>query len=278
MMLVRRARPLLGTLVEMRVEGLTEHAALRALEASFAEVALIHRLMSFHESESDLARVHRACVSTPVRIDARTRAVLACALDIACASDGCFDPTIAALQVTRGALPRPVSPFTPDPHATWRDIELRDDAVCLQRPLWIDLGGIAKGYAVDRATEILLGAGALQACVNAGGDLRIAGPRAEHIHVRDAHGRATAVVELANGAIASSTSALRGSAAQHVHGLSQQCIRGGTTVSVVAPHCMIADALTKVVLAQGDSAVCARFGALARVHDSACGARIGAAA
>src|SRR6185369_12575769 len=104
---------------------------------------------------------------------------------------------------------------------------------------WIDLGGIAKGYAVDRAIEVLHGAGAERVCVNAGGDLRVAGPRAERVHVRDALGRVTAVVDAADGAIASSTSALRGAAAQHWHGCEHRPVNGAVTVTVAAPHCMI---------------------------------------
>src|SRR5260221_13976458 len=96
---MQRARPCLGTLVEMRIEGLAEAAALCALETAFAEVAAVHRCMSFHESDSDLSRLHRAPAGMLVRVDARTRAVLACALDIAGASEGVFDPTVAAKQI-----------------------------------------------------------------------------------------------------------------------------------------------------------------------------------
>lgn len=274
--IVRRARPLLGTIVEIRVEGVPETVALRAINAAFAEIAQIHRLMSFHESASDLSRVHGARVGTCLRVDARTREVLACALRVARESEGCFDPTVAATQVARGYLPRPDSAFTPVPIANWRDIELSDAGVCLRKPLWIDLGGIAKGYAVDRAVGILLDAGAGQACVNGGGDLRIAGPRAECVHVRDALGAVVAAVELADAAVASSTSAMAGVIPAHVHGGDRQAIAGGTTVSVVSPNCMIADALTKVVLAQraASARTLAAFGAQACVHDARSGWRM----
>ena len=267
--MLQGARPLLGTLVEMRVEGLPEAQAQRALDAAFAEVAQIHRLMSFHEADSDLARVHRARVGERLRVDARTRDVLACALRVAEASAGVFDPTVATEQVARGYLPRPDSPWQPDPKASWRDIELLDDALILHQPLWIDLGGIAKGYAVDRATEVLVGAGATQACVNAGGDLRIAGCRAERVHVRDAHGRIEAVVELADAALASSCSAMAGDSAAHLHGVNRRAIIGGITVSVVALDCMLADALTKIVLAcdRACAGLFEEFGADACLHD-----------
>jgi thiamine biosynthesis lipoprotein len=272
-MIVQRARPMLGTLVQMRVEGFSEGAALRAIESAFAEVAAVHRCMSFHESDSDLSHLHRTSAGTLVQVDARTHAVLACALDVAAVSAGLFDPTIAAQQVARGWLPRPDSAFSPDPRANWRDIELLDqDCVRLHRPLWIDLGGIAKGYAVDRAVEILVQAGATQGCVNAGGDLRVFGPRAERIHLRSAAGYLPAL-ELCDAAVAGSTGAA------HVHGRTRAAAHAGASVGVVAPTCMIADALTKVVLAAGVSAsaaVLARFAAQACAFDTASGWQVAA--
>ena len=268
---VQRARPLLGTLVAMRVEGLDEAAALRAINAAFIEIANVHRLMSFHEAGSDLSRLHRARAGAWVSVDARTREVLACALRVSRESNGCFDPTVAAEQVACGYLPPPPdSAFVPDSNASWRDIELNDDGVRLRRPLWIDLGGIAKGYAVDRATEILLATGAPQVCVNAGGDLRIAGPLAECVHVRDASGAIAAAVELGDAAMASSSSVPAHAIAAHRNGQDRQSIEGGVTVSVIAANCMTADSLTKVVLARGAASArtLAAFGAQARVFDA----------
>jgi len=246
---IRRARPLLGTYVEISVEGLDDARATHAIEQAFAEIAAVHRLMSFHEAGSDLDRLHRARVGDRVSVDARTHEVLTWSARMASASAGRFDPTVAAQQVARGLLPRPASAWSPHADADWRDIELFDShRVRLARPLWIDLGGIAKGYAVDRAVEVLVGAGARQTCVNAGGDLRIAGARAESIHVRTPAGIcALPSVELANGALATSV----GTAGR---GVARSARR---IVSVVAPLCVVADALTKVVLA-GDDAVSRR--------------------
>lgn len=263
----RRARPYLGTLVEMRIEGLHEARALDAIEAAYAEVAAVHRLMSFHEAASDLARLHRARVGDAVTIDARTARVLHCALDIAERSEGAFDPAVAAHAVARGSLPWPDSSFVPDAQASWRDIEWLDARrIRLRKPLWLDLGGIAKGYAVDRAIEILVQAGATQACVNAGGDLCVAGPRAEAVVLRLAGCDAAHTVELHDGAIASSAAASLfpcdryGSSKENI-----DCIG----VSVAAPACMLADALTKVaLLADADVAVAAlaHYRAQALIH------------
>ena len=272
---LRRARPLLGTLVEIRVEGLGSADAGCAIDRAFGEIAAVHRLMSFHEAGSDLGRLHRARIGARVSVDARTHDVLAWSLRIAAASAGAFDPTVAALQVERGRLPRPASAWRPQKLADWRDIELTGATqVRLARPLWIDLGGIAKGYAVDRAIEVLVGAGATQACVNAGGDLRVAGPRAEVVHVRSAAGFVAGPgVKLVDGALATSAgSSLAQTARARAAARGSEYLRArataSTTVSVAAPLCVVADALTKVARI-ADTATAARvlheFGAQAAV-------------
>jgi len=271
----RRMRPSLGTLVELRVEGLDAMSAARACEQAFAEIAAIHRLMSFHESGSDLGRLHRARAGTPVRVDARTYDVFDRALCIAAATQGCFDPTVAARQVARGVLPRPASPWTPDPAARWHHVELVGKRkVRLARPLWVDLGGIAKGYAVDRAVEILVAAGATQVCVNAGGDIRVAGARSEAINLRTHTGiAAMPALEVANAAVATSAGPFHGvdgrAAAIHLNGRTRHPVDARRVVTVVASHCIVADALTKVIMAgDSDAALQAleQFDAQARVH------------
>lgn len=264
---IRRARSWLGTLVEIRVEDMDATRALRAIEAAFAEVATVHRLMSFHARDSDLSRLRQTTVGACVRVNARTHEVLQWSLRIAAATAGAFDPTIAMRQVACGVLPVPESAFVPDALASWRDIDvMAGERVRLTKPVWIDLGGIAKGYAVDRAIEVLCAHGVPQACVNAGGDLRVCGPRAEVVAVRSADGTLFPALELCNGAVATS-STMDG---QHLHGATRAAVREGVTASVVAQRCMIADALTKVVLANAELARTAlqTFDAQAWRHDS----------
>ena len=269
---VRRARPWLGTIVDIRVDGMDAARALRAVEAAFAEVATVHRLMSFHAEDSDLARLRLAPAGTPVRVNARTCEVLEWSLRIAAVSAGAFDPTVAAALVECGTLPVPRSAFVPDACAGWRDIELLGgERVLLRKPLWLDLGGIAKGYAVDRAIEVLHAHGAIHACVNAGGDLRVAGARAERIAVRAADGGILTALELSEGALATSSTV----DARHLHGASRKVPGIGITVSVAAANCMVADALTKVALAGAAAthATLAAFGAQAWMHRVADGWR-----
>src|SRR5262252_5228421 len=92
---LRRARPLLGTIVEVSVHG-TPSSLAHALEAAFAAVAAVHRLMSFHDAASDVSRLNRDALHAPVRVDPRTWSVLAAARRVSAASSGLFDVTVAA--------------------------------------------------------------------------------------------------------------------------------------------------------------------------------------
>ena len=232
--------------------------------------------MSFHTESSDVSRLNRDGVRHPVRVHAHTLEVLKCALEIAARSDGVFDISVGAELVKWGLLPRPAR--APRAAAgTWRDIEiLRDGLVRFHRPLWIDLGGIAKGYAVDRAVECLSRWGAKQAVVNAGGDLRAHGPRQERVGLNlGSLSDSLPMVELRDGSLASSSGhrnrcwlrgRLRG---PHVHGVQRCPAPTDCFVCVAAKRCVVADALTKVVMAEGphSAKLLRRFGASAHLHD-----------
>jgi thiamine biosynthesis lipoprotein len=259
---IQRARPLLGTRVDIAVAGLSEKAAHRAIDAGFAEIAHIHTLMSFHEADSDVSRLNASACIRAVAVQPETFAVVRESLRLAEASRGVFDITVAARLVAWGFLPRPASRRRPDPRASWRDIELiGENRIRFRRPLWIDLGGIAKGYAVDRAIARMATPHHVQVCVNAGGDLRVRGPQAERVLLRaPSTGGMVPIVELQDGSIASSSGResrkIVGAATvgPHVHGLKKAAMGTRSFVSVVAAQCIIADGLTKVALAKGAAA------------------------
>lgn len=268
---IERCRPLLGTFVGLRVSGLAPGCARAVLDAAFSEIAAVHRLMSFHEPESDVSRMNRAAHREPVVVDIRTIAVLRRAVEISIASGGAFDVTVAQKLVAGGKLPAPPNCPPPDPHASWRDIELRPGRmVRFKRPLWIDLGGIAKGFAVDQAMALIGERTPQSAVVNAGGDLKVVGlPETILLSPGDA------AVALQNGSVASSEGTMDD---RSVHIATVGEDRGWQFVSVTAPDCMDADALTKVVMAQGPAAapVLERYAARALLKDFAGWHAIGA--
>ncbi len=101
---LRRARPLLGTLVDIGIEASNATTARQALAAAFAEIATVHRLMSFHEAGSDLARLNRARPGERVAVDIRTAEVLRQAEALRVASGGAFDCAVAQTLIASGHL------------------------------------------------------------------------------------------------------------------------------------------------------------------------------
>ena len=271
---LRRAKALLGTLVDIRVagEGGTAHL-IEASSAAFRAISRVHRLMSFHDPGSDVSRLNREAHQGPVTVDPGTWAVLARAGEIAHASNGAFDVTIAPRLVAWGLLPAPVGAPPPDPGADWRAVELlAGHRVRFRTPLWLDLGGIAKGHAVDCACAALRAHDVHDYVVNAGGDLAI-GSQPTPVQVRDPDcpGVLLRLGVYARVAVATSATyyAKRATAAGTVHPIvapaSGAPAAYGGSISVLAPDAMTADALTKVLAVAGRPAdpLLARYGARA---------------
>jgi thiamine biosynthesis lipoprotein len=270
---LERATPVFGSLASVCAQGGDRRSAALAVSAAFDALRHVHGLMSFHEPTSELSRVNREASAREVEVSRHTLSVLARAQRVSEVSGGAFDPTIAPLAVAAGHLPRPPGAPDPDPEASWRDVRLdtRAKTVSFARPLWLDLGGIAKGYAVDLAVTILRRCGMTQGSVNAGGDLRVFGPRSEVVLLDRGHGRdpPDRAVRLQNASLAGSGGAadsLR-QLAGHFDGRSRRAAPPSFAV-VMARRCVYADALTKVVLARDLSANAAlrRFGACAAVY------------
>jgi FAD:protein FMN transferase len=262
--LARRARPLLGTFVEIALA----EANATAFEAGFAAISHVHDRMSFHLSDSDLSRIRAASAGDTVHVDPHTIRVLQVAEILYRTSGGLFDITIGRALVRDGFLPRPDGVRLTDFPGTADDIVLIDDnRLRCTRPVLIDLGGIAKGYAVDCAIAALRAAGVPAGIVNAGGDLRVFGPAAHIVHIRGETGELTAQLSLRDCAIASSSNRLTRRKRQglpcspHI-GANREPRLIDETISVMASTCIIADAITKVAMTDPELA-----DALLREHD-----------
>ena len=231
--MIRRARQLLGTLVEIRAA-----ADLAAVARAFEAVAQTHALMSFQDPASELSQLNREAWHEPVQVHPWTWRVLAAARWLYAHSDGAFDCTVRddtdARMDALELLPRRMVRYT--------------------RRLRLDLSGIAKGFAVDRALDRLRRSGT-RAVVNAGGDLRVFGSAEEPIAVRDPDRpqELRPLGTLSNGAFATSAPYY----SEHEGHWSVRDPRCGSSprryrsVSVLAPTCLRADALTKVVWVRG---------------------------
>jgi len=267
---ISQCRAGLGTYVKVSLCGdLDEDVLLGHSLQAFAEIQRIERLMSFHDPASELSRINRCAYQEPVPISVDMATVLRQALELSRWTAGQFDLSIASSLVHLGALPD--HGIEADRKASWQDIRLEDNTVRFTRPLQLDLGGIAKGYAVDCAFSSM--DPEIQATVNAGGDLRMRPWRGISVAVRvpRACEPAENLVEVPMRASAIATSASYFGEGRHpvISPTTQLPIHDVRSVSVFASSCMLADALTKVVfLARDCTSVLDRLNAEAIVIDT----------
>jgi thiamine biosynthesis lipoprotein len=260
---VRRLRLALGTWLALEASGPSAERAGRAIDAACAAVAEVERHMHPGRHGSDLQRLRTACPHVEIPIHVLTWQVLSFAQRLHQLTDGVFDPSL------------------PDASGTLGDLQLRCDGpgagtvegpachALTRAPLALDLGGIAKGFAVDRAVAALQAAGCVAGLVNAGGDLRVFGPQPACVLLRRPDGHFQPHW-LHDAALAVSDLDGDGRPAQH----RGYYVRGGVPrgaqryAAVVAGDAMSADALTKCVL------LCPRERAQQVLHE--CGARAAA--
>jgi FAD:protein FMN transferase len=228
-------------LVEIEAAAKDSAMAHRAIDRAFECIGSIHRSMSRFDDDSDVGRLNRSCPGAAVPICRQTARVLKLAEALRQASAGVFDIRSSG---NRGA------------HA--RTLKFGRGHVARSDEATFDLGGIAKGYAVDAALKSLRADGMAWACVNAGGDLAGFG-RSIRVHVRHpARPRLMLqLVDLHNAAVATSAHYADPNVAdfhqsEYLGSEGESHRAPGRSVSVLAPKCCLADALTKLVWITGD--------------------------
>jgi thiamine biosynthesis lipoprotein len=226
----------------------------RAVANAFASMERIESLMSVHDPASELSLVNREAAEHPVRVSTETCEVLRRGLDLARESSGAFDFTVAPLLALWGLLPSMLKRRCP---GNWQAVRvLRGQRIQFDRPLALDLGGIAKGYAVDRAVAALQAAGVSSGWVNAGGDLRAFGDRPLDVGIRHPRTgqRLPSSLRIENEALATSSPTFslkrwKGAMVSHLVNPRLGCAMASPiAVTVRAAECWIADALTKAVI------------------------------
>lgn len=247
---ISRCKPLLGTYVRL---SLTADAARETLlemsVRAYARIERVERLMSFHDPDSELSRLNRLAHRQPCPVSTETETVLRQALRLSRASQGLFDISIAPALIRRGLLP--AIDVDIDTSANWRDLRVENGRVSFAKKMLIDLGGIAKGYAVDQAMSVL--SDDIDAVINAGGDIRMNRWQDKTVSIRYAASGHDQTVEtpMRAAAIASSASYyLNGKGAIIAPG-QRQAADSPCVYSVFASNCMLADALTKIAFLSG---------------------------
>jgi thiamine biosynthesis lipoprotein len=186
----------LGTVCTVRLlggKGETKNIQAQTFKAIFAELHRLDNILSANTNNSELARVNNAAGKTPVAVSDDLFTVLSRALFFASHSDdnngkAVFDPTI-------GPLVKAWSIGTEQAHiptqevinaslalVNWRDVVVDAAAktVYLKRPgMRLDLGGIAKGYAADKAVAIAKNCGIQRAIIDLGGNIFALGEKAD---------------------------------------------------------------------------------------------------
>jgi thiamine biosynthesis lipoprotein len=269
-----RSRPLLGTFVEIHVVG-DDAATANAIDAAFKAIETVQNLMSFHDKNSQLTTLNCHAHQQPITVHPWLYATLVRAARIHSQAARLFDCTIADVLVKQQQLPAP--DVILNHRATQADVQLLTySQVSYRHPLWLDLGGIAKGFAVDMAIHTLRQHKIQQATVNAGGDLRVFGASAIPISIRrPSHPQQLLDLgSLQNGACA--TSAIYHSTQEYdgqpvstlIDPTTRTSLMIAHSFTVFAPTATIADALTKVVAISGDAVhpCLTRFGAIAHIE------------
>jgi thiamine biosynthesis lipoprotein len=215
--------------------------------------------MSFHNPESELSQINARSYIEPVHIHRWTAEILAIAKEIYHHSQGIFNCGIGHCLVEAGLLPRHLK-ISNYPFGGIQDLQfLESNLVCSKLPLRLDLGGIAKGYAIDKAVEVLISKNIQTGLANAGGDMRVFGDRTQNILIRNPSNphELIQIGRIKAGAIATSSLyfAKRDTNLKSfmVNPLNQKHIEFSESYSVVASECVYADALTKVVSISGNA-------------------------
>ena len=258
---LKRMRPLLGTFVEIGITTEKNNGS-DAISSAFKQIENIQNLLSFQDPNSDLSRLNKlggkGLELNPISAD-----VLRLALHMTGITQGDFNCTVGGMLIKKGVLPNH-SGTQPLAVGTADDVILNGCVATLLRPISITLDGIAKGYAVDQAINILQKYGINSGWVNAGGDLRVFGELAIPVYRKEIDESLSFLGNFSNTAIA--TSSINTSHDPRFPSMiidSKSIITAKTGIwTVKAGMSWLADALTKVAGVMTGHAVKTRISSL----------------
>jgi thiamine biosynthesis lipoprotein len=260
----------MGTVVEITLVGEDEEAANKATLQSFQEIKRIEHLMSPWIDSSDVTRINQSAGKEWVKVSQETLRVIKKAREISELSEGGFDITVGPLtQLWRIARERGIPPSTEELKQKLDLVNFKDVLVNPNKGVFlrkggmaIDLGGIAKGHAVDRTFELLRTLGYKNLIVNAGGDLRVGGLKSDQpwsIGIQDPRSseKIMARVSVSDAAIATSGDyekffIYQGKRYHHIFNPKDGLPSDGCqSVTIICKEGMVADALATAVFVLG---------------------------
>ena len=264
-----REEAIMGTRIAVEVWHEDSVAASAAIDAVMAEMRRIDALMSVYKPESRLSEVNRDAAVRSVEVEPELARLIARALEFSELSGGAFDITYASVgylyDYRARKHPSEDQIQAALPAISWRHVIVDRDASTVrftQPGVRIDLGGIAKGHAVDSSIAILAARGITNGTVTAGGDTRVLGDRRGRpwvvgIRHPDDRGRVITRIPLEDGAISTSGDYERffdEDGVRYHHIIDPKTGRsphGVRSVTVLAPTSTLAEGLTKSVFIMG---------------------------
>ncbi|HJT20558.1 MAG TPA: FAD:protein FMN transferase [Nitrospira sp.] len=180
---VKRAQTHMGTLVSITAVADTNQQAQASIEQGFREIKRLEQLLSTWLPESELSRVNRSAGLRPIIVSPETMELVSRSLEIARLTGGGFNiavgPAVELWSVTqRQTIPTAAELDAIKPLVDWTAIRLDREAGTIFLPrtgMRIDVGGIGKGYAADRAVAAMRHAGASAGVVALSGDIKTFG-------------------------------------------------------------------------------------------------------
>lgn len=214
---IRVSRPLMGTLwtIEVCDEGKSAEAR-AAIDRAYEELDRIDALMSEWKAGSPISQVNAAAGLHPVEVPAELRELIERSVRYSEKTEGAFDITWRGMGKIWSfgeefRVPSKEAVAVARRNVDYRAIQIDGNRIFLPRAsMSIGLGGIAKGYAVDRAFNVLVRSGFRNVLVDGGGDVRVAGRRngvAWRLgiqHPRKEHGQVLGAVSMHEKALVSS--------------------------------------------------------------------------
>jgi thiamine biosynthesis lipoprotein len=176
---------MLNTLVEITVAARNERATHKAVAAAYEEIRRIEALLSRYHPESQIYTINKHAGQGAVEVDLEVARIVRRSLQYAKLTHGAFDMTIGPVVDLWGIgteherVPDVAELQAILKYIDYRKVEIQGEQVIrLQSSeMKLDLGGVAKGYSIDRAIEVLQRHGITSALVNAGGDISCLGTK-----------------------------------------------------------------------------------------------------
>lgn len=179
-----REEAIMGTAIRVELWHADPEQGAAAMAAVMQEMHRVDRAMSPFKLESELSRVNREAANQPVPISAELYTLIERSLEFSRFSAGAFDITFASVgelfDYRQGVKPSDDELANALPQVDYRHIVLAPEERTIRfarHGVQIDLGGIAKGHAVDNCIALLKARGIAHAFVMAGGDSRVLGDR-----------------------------------------------------------------------------------------------------